>query len=146
MVGLDGTEVVVRAGGFALVVCLEKNDVAVDVGGLALVVESAVLLGWPAVLVVLFPGILAALVGLRGLAVMICPERLEVVLGLVLLPATVDVGECAVVEVSVEGLEVVVDLGGVLALVVVVGGLGVVVDPIGIVGIFSVKGVIMAVR
>ena len=141
MVGLDGTEVVVRAGGFALVVCLEKNDVAVDVGGLALVVESAVLLGWPAVLVVLFPGILAALVGLRG-----CPERLEVVIGLVLLPATVDVGECAVVEVSVEGLEVVVDLGGVLALVVVVGGLGVVVDPIGIVGIFSVEGVIMAVR
>ena len=111
MVGLEGTEVVVRAGGFALVVCLEKNDVTVDVGGLVLVVESAVLLGWLAVLVVLFPGILAALVGLRGLAVTICPERLEVVIRLVLLPVTVDVGECAVVEVSVEGLEVVVDLG-----------------------------------
>ena len=144
MVGLDGTEVVVRAGGFALVVCLEKNDVAVDV---AMVVESeklAVLLGWLAVLVVLFPGSLAALVGLKGLAVTIhvCPERLEVIIGLGFLPVTVDVGECAVVE----GLEVVADLGGVLALLVVVGGLGVVVDPIGIVGIFSVEGVIMAVR
>ena len=112
-----------------------------------MVVESeklAVLLGWSAVLVVLFPGILSALVGLRGLAV-ICPERLEVVIGLVLLPVTVDVGECAVVEVSVEGLEVAVDLGGILALVVVVGGLGVEVDPIGIVGICSVEEV-MAVR
>ena len=127
-----------------MVVCLEKNDVAVNV---AMVVESeklAVLLGWLAVLVVLFPGILAALVGLKGLAVTIhvCPERLEVIIGLGFLPVTVDVGECAVVE----GLEVVANLGGVLALLVVVGGLEEVVDPIGIVGIFCVKGVKMAVR